>query len=198
MVIVFRMKKLHANASLTIPQRIEVKKLFEIEKVSVIKLSKRFCVGESTIRKWISRDSPADKSSAPHRRRQVVTDDYRQAVIEYRRLFPSHGAKRIVFELKAQYAIANRGTTAIILQQNSLTRKSNRVKPKWQIPVGRHRLQCDVQQLPAIKGSRGFEYKISFIHLKTRYKYSEIHPDQKSETIAGVYQRALDNLPPFS
>ncbi|MGI8641170.1 MAG: hypothetical protein ACR2MG_14640 [Pyrinomonadaceae bacterium] len=192
------MKKLHSNAALTRPQRIEVKRLFEIEKVSVSELATRFCVGESAIRKWISRDSPEDKSSAPHRRRQVVTDDYRQAVIEYRRLSPSHGAKRIACELKARYAIANRGTTAIILQQHGLTRKSKRVKTKWQIPIGRHRLQCDVQQLPAIKGNEGFEYKISFIHLKTRYKYSEIHPDQKSETIAGVYQRALDNLPPFS
>lgn len=192
------MKKLHTNAALTIPQRIEVKRLFEIEKVSVSELSKRFCVGESTIRKWIKRNSPEDKSSVPHQKRKVVTDDYKQAVIEYRRLNPTHGAKRIAFELKSQYASANRGTVAIILQQNALTKKSQRVKTKWKIPVGKHRLQCDVQQLPAVKGGEGFEYKISFIHLKTRYKYSEIHFDQKSETIAGVYKRALDNLPPFS
>lgn len=75
------MKKLHSNAALTIPQRIEVKRLFEIEKVSVSELSKRFCVGESTIRKWIKRDSPEDKSSVPHQKRKVVTDDYKQAVI---------------------------------------------------------------------------------------------------------------------
>jgi len=192
------MKRLHANATLTIPQRIEVKKLFELEKVSVSKLAKRFCVGESTIRKWISRDSPLDKSSAPERKRKVVTDDYRQAVIEYRRANQWHGAQRIAFQLKTQYPMAHRGTVAIILKQHDLTRKSNRLKTKWQIPLGRHRLQCDVQQLPAIRGNQGFEYKISFIHLKTRYKYSEIHPDQKSETIAGVYKRALDNLPPFS
>ncbi len=159
---------------------------------------KRFCVGESTIRKWIKRHSPEDKSSVPHQKRKVVTDDYKQSVIEYRRLNPTHGAKRIAFELKSQHTIANRGTIAIILHQNGLTKKSHRVKTKWKIPVGRHRLQCDVQQLPAIKGNEGFEYKISFIHLKTRYKYSEIHLDQKSETIAGVYRRSLDNLPPFS
>lgn len=192
------MKKLHSNAALTIPQRIEVKRLFEIEQVSVTELAKRFCVGESTIRKWMRRDSPADRSSAPKRKREVVTDDYKQAVIEYRRLNPSHGAKRIAFELEDKYAIANRGTVSIILQKHGLTKKSHRVKTKWKIPVGLHRLQCDVQQLPAIKGGIGFEYKISFIHLKTRYKYSEIHLDQKSETISQVYQRALDNLPPFS
>lgn len=191
-------KKLHSNASLTIAQRIEVKKLFEIEKVSVSELAKRFCVGETTIRRWINRDSPTDKSSAPHRKKQVITDDYRQAVIEYRKTYPAHGAKRIAFELKAEYLQANRGTVALILQENGLTRKQQREKTKWQIPVGKHRLQCDVQQLPAIKGHQGFEYKISFIHLKTRWKYSEIHPDQKSQTIAKVYQRALDCLPPFS
>lgn len=192
------MKKSHANASLTIPQRIEVKRLFDIEKVSVSELAKRFCVNELTIRKWISRDSPEDKSSAPHRKRQVVTDDYRQAVIEYRQANPTHGAKRIAFELKAEYPMAHRGTVSIILKQNGLTEKPKRKKTKWKIPVGNHRLQCDVQELPAIKGNQGFEYKISFIHLKTRWKYSEIHPDQKSETVAEVYQRALDNLPPFS
>ncbi len=191
------MKKLHSNAALTIPQRIEVKRLFEIEKVSVTELAQRFCVGESTIRKWIARDSPEDKSSVAHRQKRVVTDDYIQAVLEYRRLNPTHGAKRIAFELKGQYAIANRGTIAIILQNNALTKKSTRVKTNWKIPIGKHRLQCDVQQLPAIEGGEGFEYKISFIHLKTRFKYSEIHLDQKSETIAKVYQRAIDNLPPF-
>ena len=192
------MKKLHSNAALTIPQRIEVKRLFEIEKVSVSELAKRFCVGESTIRKWINRDSPEDKSSCPHQKRQVVTDDYRDAVLEYRRHNPRHGARRIAFELKAKYPQANRGTVALILKAESLTGKQNREKTRWQIPVGRHRLQCDVQELPAIKGHQGFEYKISFIHLRTRWKYSEIHPDQKSETIAAVYQKALDNLPPFS
>lgn len=192
------MKKLHSNAALTIPQRIEVKRLFEIENVSVSELARRFCVGELTIRKWIKRDSPEDRSSAPKRKREVVTDDYKQAVIEYRRFNPVHGARRIAFELKDKYAIAHRGTVSVILQTNGLTKKSHRVKTKWKIPVGRHRLQCDVQQLPAIKGNEGFEYKISFIHLKTRYKYSEIHSDQKSETISQVYQRALDNLPPFS
>jgi hypothetical protein len=56
----------------------------------------------------------------------------------------------------------------------------------------------DVQQLPVVKGGRGFEYKISLIHLKTRWKYSEIHKNCTSQTVAAVYQRALDNLPPFS
>lgn len=128
----------------------------------------------------------------------MVTSDYRQAVIAYRQQHPTHGPIRIAVELQATYPQAHRGTAALILQQAGLAQKCQRGKPKWQIPVGHHRLQCDVQELPAIQGSQGFEYKISFIHLRTRWKYSEIHANQQSETIAGVYQRALDNLPPFS
>lgn len=191
------MKKQHANAALTIPQRIEVKRLFDHEKVSVSDLAKRFCCGASTIRKWIKRTTPQDQPSTPHRKRAVVTADYREAVLAYRRQHPTHGPMRIAVELQALYAQAHRGTIRLILKKAGLTQKRQRAKPKWQIPVGNQRLQCDVQELPAIQGSKGFEYKISFIHLRTRWKYSEIHPNQQSETIAGVYQRALDNLPPF-
>jgi putative transposase len=55
----------------------------------------------------------------------------------------------------------------------------------------------DVQFLPAIEGNNGFEYKISLIHMATRVKYSEIHEDAKSETLAAVFRRAIDLLPPF-
>lgn len=196
--MVLAMKKQHANAALRIPQRLEVKRLFDKEKVSVRELAKRFCCGESAIRKWIKRAMPEDKSSAPHRKRAVVTEDYRQAVLAYRPQHPPQGPIRIAAELQAAHPQAHRGTVALILKKAGLTQQRQRAKPKWQIPVGKHRLQCAVQQLPAIQGSPGFEYKISFIHLRTRWKYSEIHPNQWSETIAGAYQRALDNLPPFS
>lgn len=69
--------------------------------------------------------------------------------------------------------------------------------PPKHIPVGRHRVQMDVQQLPAIKGSKGFEYKISLIHLSTRFKYSEIHPDITSQICADVFERAVQMMPPF-
>ncbi len=65
------------------------------------------------------------------------------------------------------------------------------------LATGRYRTQMDVQQLPAIKGNTGFEYKISIIHLATRIKYSEIHDDYESETIAEVFKRSMDVLPLF-
>ena len=105
----------------------------------------------------------------------------------------------LALELLGRFPWANRGTILKILQQEKLTQQPQKkkvtVKP---IPVGHHRIQMDIQQLPAVKGDKGFEYKISAIHLRTRLKYSEIHPDRKSKTVAGVLQRALDLLPPFS
>jgi len=190
--------KQHANATLTIAKRKQVKQLFENQQLSITELARRFGVHRETIHKWIYRDSPLDKVSG-ERKKRVVTPEYEQAVIEYRNANPNHGAIRIALALQSQFAFANRGTIALILKKHGLTAKSTkRVRSSWKIPVGRHRLQCDVQELPAIKGGKGFEYKISFIHLRTRWKYSEIHADCQTETVTEVYKRALDNLPPFS
>jgi hypothetical protein len=54
-----------------------------------------------------------------------------------------------------------------------------------------------VQQLPAVAGGHSFEYKVSLIHLRTRLKYSEIHPQCTSAVVADVVERALPRLPPF-
>ena len=55
----------------------------------------------------------------------------------------------------------------------------------------------DWQQLPAVKGGKGFRFKISAIHMSTRIKYSEIMEDFKSKTLASFIRRAMDRLPPF-
>ncbi len=190
--------KQHANAALTVAKRKQVKLLFENQQLSIAELSRRFQVHRDTVRKWIHRSSPFDKRSAK-RKKRIITPEYESAVIEYRKQNPHHGAIRIALALQSRFSFANRGTVALILKTQGLTKKGKpRPKTKWKIPVGRHRLQCDIQELPAIKGDKGFEYKISFIHLRTRWKYSEIHSDCQTETVAGVYQRALDCMPPFS
>ena len=70
-------------------------------------------------------------------------------------------------------------------------------RDRWHILVGHHRVQLAMQELPAIVGQHGREYKISLIHLRTRLKYSEIYPNQRSGTIASVLERAVLRLPPF-
>lgn len=191
--------KLHAQAALTIKQRQQVRRMHLEKGVSIRKLAERFKVNPTTIQRWVHRDAPLDLSSAPLKRRTVITPAYREAVVRYRRAYPHHGPIRIAHELKGDFSQANRGTVLSILQQEGLTQPVKRViKPHKPIPVGRHRIQMDIQQLPAVQGGKGYEYKISAIHLRTRYKYSEIHPDRCSATVAGVLKRALDFLPPFS
>lgn len=189
--------ELHANAGLTVKQRQEVKRLHE-QGISIRELAERFRVNSTTIQRWTKRDSPLDRSSAPLKSRTVITPEYRAAVIEYREAHPNHGPIRIAQELHNAYPWANRGTVLTILQQKGLTRPPKKErKPPKAIPVGRHRVQMDIQQLPAIEGSKGFEYKITVIHLRTRVKYSEVHSDHKSETVSGVLKRAWDLLPPL-
>jgi transposase len=190
--------KLHAQAALTLAQRLEVRRLHEKERVSIRLLARRFGVNPTTIQRWVHRETPLDKTSAPLRRRSTITPEYREAVITYRQAHPRHGPIRIAQALRKTVPVANRGTVLSILQQEGLTRpKPRKSSVRHPIPVGRHRIQMDIQQLPAIAGGQGFEYKISAIHLRTRLKYSEIHPDHSSVTVAGVLRRALDRLPPF-
>jgi len=191
--------KLHAQAALTLKQRQEVKRLHEQEGISIRELAKRFGVNPTTIQRWYKRNSPLDRSAAPIRHHTVITPEYRKAVISYRKNYPRRGPIRIAQDLKPEFPQANRGTVLPILQQQNLcgprTRAARDSKP---IPVGKHRIQMDIQELPAIQGGKGFEYKISTIHLRTRLKYSEIHQDHRSATVAGVLKRGLDLIPPFS
>ncbi len=196
---------LHGNAALTVSQRRQVKHLFDSGGYTQRQLARRFGVWARTIGRWVKRDSPLE-AKAPTRKKQVLTPQYEQAIIAYRQQSPHHGAIRIAVALQDEFAFAHRGTVALILKAHGLTRKKaprrkpawKSRKPAWKIPVGKHRLQMDIQQLPAVQGGQGFEYNSSLIHLKTRWKYSEIHDDCCSATVAAVYQRALDNLPPFS
>jgi hypothetical protein len=190
--------KLHANASLTIKQREEVWRLHHEENMSIRKLAEKFGVNESTIQRWTGREVPLDKTSAPLCHRTVITPEYRAAVVAFRQAHPAYGPLRIAEGLRAAFPFVNRGTILRILQEEHLTRPPKKErKQRTPIPVGHHRIQMDVQQLPAIEGEKGFEYKISMVHLRTRYKYSEIHRVADSETVAEVLRRGLRRLPPF-
>ncbi len=191
--------KLHAKAALTIKQRQQVQRLHREEHVSIRKLAKRFGVNPTTVQRWVRRQAPFDLSSAPLQRHTVITAEYRAAALAYRKEHPQHGPIRIAHQLRREFPKANRGTILSILQAEALTRpKTRKDKTRQSIPVGRHRIQMDIQHLPAIEGGKGFEYKITAIHLRTRWKYSEIHGNRLSSTVAGVLKRALDMLPPFS
>jgi IS30 family transposase len=113
--------QLHANASLTIKQRREIKELYDSGQ-SVKVLAHRYGVHETTIRRWSQRHSPFDRSSAPHTHTRVVTEEYREAVIAYRQAHPYAGPIRIAQALATDYPQAHRGTVLQILQAAGLTR----------------------------------------------------------------------------
>ncbi len=190
--------KLHSQAALSVKQRAEVQRLYATGNYTYAQLASQFATSKNTIAKWAKRATVIDNTSAPKQPARRVTEAYRQAVIAYRQAHPTHGPVRIQTQLEATYGHFAFSTVRLILKQAALSEPS---KPKptesKPIPVGRHRTQMDVQQLPVVEGGTGFEYKISIIHLSTRMKYSEIHDNYESATIAGVYQRSLDALPPF-
>jgi transposase-like protein len=191
--------KLHRNASLTPKQRQQIKDLYTTGKFIQQELATKFGVTRKTISKWIQSPSVEDSSNAPHKAK-TITVEFIAAVKAYREDSTTnhHGKVRIAFELKNAHACSNPSNVYAVLKHLKLNQpKKVKEQTIQQIPVGKHRTQMDVQVLPAIEGNEGFEYKISIIHLSTRIKYSEIHGDYSSKTIAGVYERALDNLPPF-
>jgi transposase len=114
--------KQHANATLTVAQRITVKLLFDNQGLSKSELARHFGVHRRTIAKWVNRDSPLDKTSET-RKKQMVTPNYEQAVIEYRKANPTFGAIPIALALKEKFSSANRGTVALILKAQGLTKK---------------------------------------------------------------------------
>jgi len=190
--------KMHGNAALTVAQRQEIKRMHEQEKASVRSLAQRFQVNPTTIQRWIHRDSPYDRQAGAPAVCRTSTEAYARAVVACRQDHPTCGPIRIAQALKDECPMAHRGTVLTILQRQGLTQPKKKPRPVPRpIPVGRHRVQMDIQQLPAVQGHKGFEYKITAIHLKTRLKYSEIHPDHQSPTVAGVLERAMDRLPPF-
>jgi len=193
--------KIHRNASLTGKQRKTVQELYATGLHTMEALATQFGTTRKTISKWVRRDTHSDRSSAPKSHWRSITDEFEQAVAAYRAdpVTSHHGPVRIAKELAASHPCSNPSNAYLVLKRRRLTgRGAAKPRPQKGIPVGRHRTQMDVQQLPAVEGCSGFEYKISIIHLSTRVKYSEIHDNYETGTIARVYENALERLPPFS
>lgn len=191
---------LHKNASLTPKQRQQIQDLYSTDNYTQEELAKKFNVSRLTISKWIKRDFVSDVSSASQTKTSTITSEFELAVKSYREniITSHHGKVRIAHELKNDHPCSNPSNVYTVLKKLKLNNPKVLKEPSLtKLPVGRHRTQMDIQVLPAIKGNEGYEYKISIIHLSTRVKYSEIHDNFESKTIAGVYERALENLPPF-
>lgn len=190
--------KYHSNATTTVHLRRKIHDEFQ-QGASIKDIAARYHVSTKTVQKWAHRDVFTDRSSAPRRRRSKRPPGLKKAVIKHKEAHPNHGALGIAQRLQKYYPGLTRSRVRHILKARYAMishKKKSRRKSK-PLPVGKHRVQMDVQQLPAVKGGSGFEYKISVIHMRTRLKYSEIHPVCRSWTVAEVLMQALDHLPPF-
>lgn len=190
--------KLHANAALTLKQREEVRKLHD-KGLSYRQLAERYRVNLSTIVRWMHRDSPLDLSSAPKKKRSALDKKQKEAILEYRMENPGAGARTIATVLAKDHGKMSHATISRFLKEEKLSHPLPRKERKEREPlkVGKHRLQMDIQKLPAIRGGEKFEHKITIIHMATRMKYSEIHPSITSETVAQAVRNALAHMPPF-
>lgn len=192
--------KIHTNASLTPKQRQSVKDLYATGQYTQEQLANQFNVTRQTIGKWLNRATVLDAVSPRKSVISRITPEFEADVKSYREnlLTSHHGKVRIAFELSGKHTCSNPSNVYTVLKRLQLNKaKPVKVQVTQKLPVGKHRTQMDIQTLPAIKGNEGYEYKISIIHLSTRIKYSEIHDNFESTTIAKVYERSLENLPPF-
>lgn len=193
--------KLHKNSALTVQQRKLVRELYASGAYTQNALASQFGCTRKTISKWVSRSEPSDLSSRPKESSRSITKEFELAVSAYRAdpLTSHHGVVRIALALRETHECSNPSNVYLTLKRLKLSRKkASKERNSQGIPVGKHRTQMDIQQLPAVEGGQGFEYKISIIHLSTRVKYSEIHDNYDTKTLAKVYENALDRLPPFS
>lgn len=114
----------HAKAVLTAAQRTQVRQLHQQGR-SQAALARQFDVHRRTIQRWVARDEPTDRSSAPHHHgHQVVTEDYRKAVLDHRAAHPTHGPKRIAYLLRDRFPTANAATVWRILHSAGVSRRT--------------------------------------------------------------------------
>ncbi len=153
--------KVHKNAGLTPGQRQQVRELFATGQHSKTSLAKRFGVSRQTIAKWADRPESADRSSAPLTKATSITPAFEAAVAAYRSDEPTshHGKVRIAHELKGEHACSNPSNVYTVLKRLRLNKppKPAAEREAKPIPVGKHRTQMDIQQLPAVEGGQGFD-----------------------------------------
>jgi transposase len=191
--------KIHSNASLTPKQRQLVKDLYSTGEYTQEHLANQFNVTRKTISKWLSRATVLDATSTRKSTVSRITPEFEADVKSYREnlITSHHGKVRIAFELSSKHSCSNPSNVYRVLKRLQL----NQAKP-IKVQVSQNFLWENIvlkwtYKPTAIKGNEGYEYKISIIHLSTRIKYSEIHDNFESKTIAKVYERSLENLPLF-
>ena len=113
--------KQHGNAQLTVAQRRLVHELYHSGQAKKSELARRFNVNRKTIDRWTGRDDPQDRRSGPKNPQRVVTEEYRQAVVEHRKANSDHGPITIAHHVKRRFGFANPSSVYRILREEGLS-----------------------------------------------------------------------------
>jgi transposase InsO family protein len=204
----------HPNASLTPRGRLGMALVVVDEGWSATATAERFQVDPKTVRKWVARyraEGAAglqDRSSRPRRSPQRVSRRKRRQVCRVRRQY-RRGPARIAAEVGLSSSTVHR-----ILVGAGLNRLDRGDRATNREPVRRYQkdrpgelVHVDVKKLARIpdgggwrahgwgnvarRHGTGYTFLHSAIDDRTRLVYTETHNDEKGETAAGFWCRAV-------
>ncbi len=212
----------HRNAPLTRTGRMRLVALVVEDGLTFEAAAAASNVAKSTahcwVRRWLeaspdARDSLAclkDRSSRPrHQPRLTLEADHDRVCAARRRT--GWGPRQIATELGMPHATVSRCLTRRGLSRPQRAARGEVVRHEWPCPGDL--LQMDTKQFPrftrpghALTGDRsrsgaerrmgvGKEFAHSVIDDHTRIAYTELHPDERAETVTAFFERALRFYP---
>lgn len=182
---------LHANAATTPKQRAYI----QASRQSVAELAIKFSVSETTIRRWRSRTSVADRSHTPKRLTTKLSPLEERLICELRSnlQLPLDDITEVM--RRCVNAAISRSATHRCLQRHGLSQRPKPEKP----PVGRFEattvgfIHVDIKHLPALQ--RRKSYAFVAIDRTTRYVYLEVLDRRDAQTAEGFLERFLAGFP---
>jgi transposase InsO family protein len=208
----------HRNAPLTPNGRRRLVALVEEEGFTFEAAAAASNVAKSTAHTWVKRWRQAgeerrrdlsclrDRSSRPHRSPKMLSDKDHERCCEVRRR-TGWGPRLIASELAIPHATVSR-----CLRRRGLSRRPAAPKEavrRFEWPCPGDLLQMDTKRFArftspghAVTGDRsrsgaqrrervGYELAHSIVDDHSRLAYTELHPDERAETVVGFVERAL-------
>ena len=208
----------HRNAPLTPNGRRRLVALVEEDGLTFEAAAAASNVAKSTAHTWVKRWRQAgeaerrdlsclrDRSSAPHRRPSLTDEADHDRVCEERRR-TGWGPRLIASELGIPHATVSR-----CLRRRGLSRRPAAPKEavrRFEWPCPGDLLQMDTKRFArftspghAVTGDRtrsgahkrervGYEFAHSIVDDHSRLAYTELHPDERGETVVGFVERAI-------
>lgn len=108
--------KYHPNAKLTVHQRSEMRERF-LQGWSIKQLARFYHVNTKTVQRWIHREDPQDRSTAPKRRCFKRPPGLVDAVVKLKQENPAKGTLGIALYLRQQFPGLSRSRVRLILKE---------------------------------------------------------------------------------